>query len=215
MGRRNAAAFSPESPNPPLIPEEIEAWDVVSGRERAGPEGVTGWIRSVAISPDDRNVGCGDSGRVRPEGHALGSGNAKGARNAGPRGSVPSIAFSPEGRTLAAGCHDGTIKLWNPSNGEESGSLAVLGRDQYYMRYSVRSIAFAPDGKLLAAGLGTCGMQLFDMSTGRLRAVIEGQGCEVTSVLFSPRGELLASGGWERTIRLLGLAVDSRDKIGP
>jgi WD40 repeat protein len=197
---------------------EIKTWEVVSGREESGPESVTGWIRSVAISPDGRTSAAATLGESGPSVMLWETETRRVRGMLDPHGAfVHSIAFSPDGGKLAAGCDDGTIRLWNPSNEEERGSLTVLGRDHYFMRPAVQSLAFTPDGMLLAAGLRISGenLQIFDLATGRVRAVLEGQEHEVTSVLFSPSGRLLASGGRGRAIRLWGLAVNSQDKIGP
>src|SRR4051794_25529394 len=61
----------------------------------------------------------------------------------------------------------------------------------------VECAAFALNGNLLAAGLRISGqhLQLFDMATGRVRAVLDRQEPQVASVLFSRCGRRLVSGG--------------------
>src|SRR5581483_4053961 len=60
-------------------------------------------------------------------------------------GLVFSVAFSPDGKVLATGSFDGTVKLWDFAAGKE---LHVLKghTDQVY------SVAFSPDGTMLASG---------------------------------------------------------------
>jgi WD40 repeat protein len=67
-----------------------------------------------------------------------------------------SIAFSPDGKFLAAGCHDGAIRLWSVANG------AVL-RDVPGHELTVSRLAFSPDGKLLASASADTTMLLWDV----------------------------------------------------
>jgi WD domain, G-beta repeat len=66
------------------------------------------------------------------------------------------LAFSPEGKLLAAGCKDGTIRWWETATGRE---LRPLGDSQN----SVLCLAFSPDGKSLAAGNGNTSILVWDV----------------------------------------------------
>jgi WD40 repeat protein len=61
----------------------------------------------------------------------------------GDAGAVHSIAFSPEGHTLAVGSADGVVKFWNIRALREVATLKAHGT-------MVSSLAFAPDGRTLA-----------------------------------------------------------------
>jgi hypothetical protein len=69
---------------------------------------------------------------------------------------VESVAFSPDGRLLASGSYDDTIKLWDVA----TGSLVRI----YSHTADVNSVAFSPDGRLLASGSDDKTIRLWDIS---------------------------------------------------
>jgi hypothetical protein len=108
---------------------------------------------------------------------------------------VGSVAFSPNGKFLASGGWDETVKLWSVSDGS-------LVRTLKEHTYSVSSVAFSPDGELLASGSSDKTIKLWGVSDGRLVHTLEGHTDWVWSVAFSPDGEFLASGSSDKTIKL-------------
>ncbi|AFZ28069.1 hypothetical protein Cylst_6098 [Cylindrospermum stagnale PCC 7417] len=114
---------------------------------------------------------------------------------AGHSDSVYSVAFSPDGQTLASGGGDETIKLWNVTTGQLLQTLS--GHSE-----SVRSVAFSPDGQTLASGSRDNTIKLWNVTTGKPLQTLSGHSIWVSSVAFSPDGQTLASGGGDETIKL-------------
>ena len=108
---------------------------------------------------------------------------------------VKSVAFSPDGQTLASGSGDSTVRLWDVAAGTLRHTLENPGAGLY-------SVTFSPDGQTLATGGGDSTVRLWDVTAGTLQHTLESHGFEVKSVVFSPDGRTLASGNWDYTIRL-------------
>ena len=108
---------------------------------------------------------------------------------------VWSVAFSPNGQTLASGSQDRTIRLWNLNNGN-------LKRTLTGHRDAVNSIAFSPDGRTLASGSWDGTIRLWNPNNGNLKRTLTGHTDGISSVAFSPDGQTLASASGDRTIRL-------------
>ena len=100
--------------------------------------------------------------------------------------SVHSVAFSPDGQTLASGGADGNIALWDANTGEYLKTLTGH-------RDVVRSLAFSPDGQTLASGGADDNIHLWDVATGEQSNILFTSDMEfVTSLAFSPDGQTLA-----------------------
>ena len=107
-----------------------------------------------------------------------------------------SLAFSPDGNTLAAGRRDHTVRLWDVNTGSHRATLE--GHTSW-----VTDVAFSPDGSTLASGSMDATIRLWDVRTGQLGITLSiDPGRGVWSVAFSPDGHSLASGGNEGMVRL-------------
>ncbi len=99
---------------------------------------------------------------------------------------VSSLAWSPEGTTLANGSY-AEIKLWDIAGKRE---LAKLGGSSG----SVASVAFSPNGEILAASDYLGKIAFWDLNLGRIKNVIKKPNAFIRPVHFSPDGKLLLSG---------------------
>ncbi len=177
----------------------VHLWDVATGRELRSFDNPGAFILRLAFSPDGKWIATRgiDEKEIRIWDIAKGEPIR---RLPCSKAGVPSLAFSPDGQTLAAGGDDATVRLWDVTIGEQRRTLAVpleeAGR--------TFSIAFSPDGRTLAAGNGeggTSAIRLWELSSGRVRALLEGAHAQgICSLAFSPDGTLLASGGVDRLI---------------
>ena len=105
----------------------------------------------------------------------------------GPTKSIRSLAFSPDGKTLASAGDEKTIMLWDLATGTNTATLE--GHTDY-----IHCVAFNANSSLLASAGEDGTVRLWDIVTGKSLHTIETN--RPKSVSFSPDGKTLASGGW-------------------
>ena len=107
----------------------------------------------------------------------------------GHKASVTSIAFSPDGKTLASGGGDRMVRFWDVATGREIDRFEVDKNSEW-----PQAIAYARDGKTLAVAGGET-LKLWSVPDNRLQATLEPDGFWVQSLAFSPDGRTLAAAG--------------------
>ena len=115
---------------------------------------------------------------------------------AGRRYDVTSVAFSPDGQTLASGSWE-EIRLWDIA----TGTLQQTFHPGYAW-----SVAFSPDGRTLASGSDYATIRLWNVATGTRQRALTGHTGAFFSVAFSPDGRTLASGSTDGTVHLWDIA---------
>ncbi len=124
------------------------------------------------------------------------------------------IAFSPDGKTLAAVAH-ATVYVWDARSGKELRRVRGIGK-------YLSTLAFSPDGRLLAGGEGSFledqfrprdeqpmrkAIRLWDVASGEEVLVIQGNEGPFTSLAFSPNGQTLGSANQAGQVRLWEVAT--------
>ena len=109
---------------------------------------------------------------------------------------VWSVAFSPDGNTLASASWDQTVRLWDVETKQLLHTLTGHTR-------GVVSVAFSPDGGTLASASWDSTIQLWNPNTGGHKKTLAGYYSDgVESITFSPDGKMLASGSADQTVLL-------------
>ena len=107
--------------------------------------------------------------------------------------------WKQNGKVLACGSLDGTVRLSDAATGEAMRTL------ESHMS-SVQSVAYSPDGQVLAGSSEYGTVRLWDAATGEPLRTLEDHTELVLSVAYRPDGKVLASGSGDRTVRLWDLS---------
>jgi WD40 repeat protein len=183
----------------------VKVWDLSTQTVKRTLRGHVWAVHSVALSPDGKTVASGSfDSNVKVWNAETGRQiyNLNGPANS-PIGLVKSwfndkivytVAFSPDGKTLASGGEKQPVQLWNLSNGTERMSLTGHSAQVY-------TVVFSPDGKTLASGSGDGTIRIWDLFTGETTFTLIHDDA-VYSLVFSADGKMLISGSKDRTIKV-------------
>jgi WD40 repeat protein len=105
------------------------------------------------------------------------------------RSPVSSLAWSPDGKTLASGLENGDINIWEVASGKKLQSF-------HDPKGIICSVDWSPDGKKLVSG-GRRTIVIWDTETGKQSQTLSNQTQQDTEVVWSPNGSLLASISYE------------------
>jgi RNA polymerase sigma factor (sigma-70 family) len=198
-------------------------------------------VNAIALSPDGKIlVSGGDDGRVKL--WDVNTGRTKAllcrfldlGKHADQRqahaGRVWSVAFSPDGKTLASGADDRVVRLWEVGTGGER-AMGLCG-------FFVYAVTFSPDGRHLASAGGNAPaafdrdqrmifknfpkgggqfkehgeVKVWDLGTAKGRTLLHRTAGRVLSVAFSPDSKTLASGGRDGFVRLWDVKTGTERK---
>ena len=109
---------------------------------------------------------------------------------------VYSLAFFPDGMTLASAGGDETIRLWDIRTGEQRGT--IMGADEN----DVNALVISPDGNTLVSAGWDKTIRFWDIRTRRHLFTATGHEREIYDLAFSPDGVTIASASRDETIRL-------------
>jgi WD40 repeat protein len=188
-------------------------WDASQGTAAGVLGQASGVIVAVAVNPTEPLAAIG-SDRPSEPGQALqvynlASGQlvredwASGHRLPTPRGSARhtpaawSLAFSPDGDTLAVGLNNGLVSLRRVSR---------RGERQLKHSVGVRALAFSPDGRTLVTSPGTPA-EIWDLETDTVRVRVGDIKFPIESLAFNPDGRTLLTGCWDSTVRVWDVAT--------
>jgi WD40 repeat protein len=215
----NATAFRPAKAGNPLLAIAVSNGTVELLNEStlapvappltaiSGP----GAVESVAFSPDGRLLATGaDDGSVRlfdltNPGHPR---PLTVVRGAGTNDPIYTVAFAPDGKTIAAASvNTNSVQLWRLTSND---SLLRAGPDLGGMASYPIGLAFTPDSRTLAIGNSDKSVYLWDVASPArprpLGAPLTGPSGQTWAVAFSPDGKTLAAGANDGTVWLWNLA---------
>ncbi|MFI5454569.1 MAG: protein kinase [Isosphaerales bacterium] len=207
-GRQLAAASTGTDDVGRYLPGEVLLWDLASRAPALHLRGHETIVRSVAFSPDGRQLASACGGGTVKIWNASDGKEVLTLRE--PMVDVTGVAFNPDGRQLAVGSLDGGIRVWDASLWRTQSITPQKPVFTLRNPSSVLSLAFSPDGRRLAAGFEDHDVRLWDTTTQREVLPLRGHAGAVLGLAFSPDGWRIASASADQTVKIWDATEDRR-----
>jgi WD40 repeat protein len=189
----NAVAISPDNQIIASAAEDglIRLWNPNTGIRMLTLQGHTLAVNSLVFAKNNRIlVSASDDGRIIV--WNIDKGNQTRIFE-GHKAAVKAVAISPDNLTVASGDRDGNIRVLNLETGAEKNTFKVnLG--------SIESLIFSRDGQTLISGGRS--IIFWNLSKGKPETKLVGHGNLVSSIVLSPKSDLLISGSPDGTIKI-------------
>ena len=121
-------------------------------------------------------------------------------------GWVSALAFSPDGRTIACGHDDGSVRLWDVHSQRQIGELAAHTD-------AVSAIQFSAAGDRIATAGEDRIVQVWNAESHKLLASLKSHTDRIPALAWSPDGSLLVSAGWDTSARVWRPGVASEPEM--
>ena len=198
-GKYLVAGFGSKSRyDPTATPFPLKVWEVATRRLIRRLDGHTGFCVSLDFSRDGTLLASGSrdgtailwSTATWNRAHTFQNPDKSSLNLTAQSGIFEAVAFSPDGKSLAAASREGTVQLWDLATGKPESLKGHSG--------AVTAVVFSPDGRTLASGSSDQTVRLWNAEKRRELLQLDHRSIElgqVQSLAFSPDGKQLLAGG--------------------
>ena len=206
-----AAAFSPDGRTlavATMYGNLIHLWNMDTGQHKLTLKGHAEQINAITFSPDGTTIATAEV--LSEDEHAIRLWDAKtGSHHTtfanlinpeiGRRLPIMSVAFSPDGKTLASTDKRRDIQLWDIDTGKHKTTLPNPSGEthSYYAKYS--ALTFSPDGTTLVSSGDDFIINIWNVETGKHQGALKGHTGAVATLAYSADGTTLISGSRDAT----------------